>query len=223
MTDRGGRIAIAIDGPAASGKSSVARSLARRLGYLYVNSGALYRGVTWYFLERGVDASDSGAVCDLIDTMEIVCGVDGGESTISIDGRDPGSHLSSEEVNGSVSGYAAIPEVRQALVAQLHAYGDLGDLVMEGRDIGSVVFPETPYKFYIDASEDVRNARRAREGLRDSIAERDKLDSSRKTAPLTVPEGAEVIDSSEMTIEEVVDEIVGRLRGKGLEIGEEGG
>ncbi|MEM8955794.1 MAG: (d)CMP kinase [Verrucomicrobiota bacterium] len=213
-------IAIAIDGPAASGKSSVARGLARRLGYLYVNSGSLYRGVSWCLLERGVPASDSCEVIRLIESMEIVCGVDDGASSLTIDGCDPTPHLSSERVNASVSGYSAIPEVREKLVEKLHAYSSLDNLVMEGRDIGSVVFPDTPYKFYIDASEEVRNARRAQEGYLDQIAERDKLDSSRKTSPLTVPDGAVVIDSSEMTIEEVVDEIVQTLESKGLPIEE---
>jgi cytidylate kinase len=209
-------IAIAIDGPAASGKSSVARRLARRIGYLYVNSGSLYRGVTWYLLDRGVPAGEPERVRELLSSMDITCGVSEGASSFLIDGVDPAPYLSLEEVNRSVSGYAAIPEVRAVLVEKLHAYRDIENLVMEGRDIGSVIFPETPYKFYVDASEEVRNARRAKEGLRDSIAERDKLDSSRRTAPLVIQEDAVVIDSSEMTIDEVVEAIIECLRAKGL-------
>jgi CMP/dCMP kinase len=211
---------IAIDGPAASGKSSVARALARRLGFLYVNSGAMYRAVAWLAASRGVAARDTGKVLGLLDTTRIECGATDGESTILLDGLDPTSHLTDAEVNASVSAISAIPEVRRILVEKQRAFGETTDLVMEGRDIGSVVFPDTPYKFYVDASPEVRAARRARQGLSDNLTERDKVDSTRRTSPLVIAEDAHVIDGSNLTIDGVVGEIIGRLKLKGLAIRE---
>ena len=216
----GTHIVIAIDGPAASGKSSVARHLARRLGYLYVNTGAMYRAVTWLAVDRGVPLDDAGRVHDLIRGVAFHCGIAGGESSLSLDGNDPTPHLVDEAVNAGVSAIASIPEVRRLLVEKQRAYALEYDCVMEGRDIGSVVFPETPYKFYIDASLEVRALRRARQGLADSISARDKFDSTRRTSPLIIAEDAHVIDSSNLTIEGVVGEIVGRLKMKGMEIPE---
>src|SRR5207253_8004840 len=139
------------------------------------------------------------------------CGLDGGESTISIDGVDPTPHLSDAAVNQNVSTISSIHDVRHVLVKRQRAYASEHDLVMEGRDIGSVVFPDTPYKFYIDASPDVRLRRRQAQGLRDQIAARDRADSSRRASPLIIAEDAHVIDSSNLTIEGVVGESVGRL------------
>jgi len=213
-------IVIAIDGPAASGKSSVARALARKLRYVYVNTGAMYRAVTWLALDKGVPTVDAGRVQQLLHFTEVACGVANGESTILLDGIDPTPHLVSEGVNSNVSVIASIPEVRRLLVAKQRAYARDHDVVMEGRDIGSAVFPETPYKFYVDASPEVRAQRRARQGLQDSIAARDKVDSSRRTSPLIIAEDAHVIDSSNLTVEGVVGEIFGRLKQKGLALGE---
>jgi cytidylate kinase len=211
-------IVIAIDGPAASGKSSVARAVARRLRYVYVNTGAMYRAVTWYALSKNVPVVDHVRIHQLLHYTEIVCGVSDGESTILLDGLDPTPHLVSEGVNANVSAIASIPEVRRVLVGKQRAYAHDYDLVMEGRDIGSAVFPETPYKFYIDASPEVRARRRAQQGLQDSVAARDKVDSTRRTSPLTIAEDAHVIDSSNLTIDGVAGEIVGRLKLKGLVI-----
>lgn len=210
------RTVIAIDGPAASGKSSVARTLARRLGYLYVNSGAMYRAVTWLAVSNGVLSSDAGRVLGLLDTTSFECAVTGKESIILLNGIDPDPHLTDPAVNANVSAIAAIPEVRRILVDKQRAFAGQNDLVMEGRDIGSVVFPETPYKFYIDASPEVRAARRAKQGLSDKISERDKVDSTRRTSPLVIAEDAHVIESSYLTIDGVVGEIIGRLKLKGL-------
>jgi cytidylate kinase len=128
--------------------------------------------------------------------------------------------LYGEAVNQNVSAIARMPEVRRMLVARQREYAEECDLVMEGRDIGSVVFPDTEYKFYIDASPEVRARRRALQGQRDSITERDRADTSRKTSPLTIAEDAHVIDSSNLTIDGVVGEIIGRLKLKGLEVRE---
>jgi cytidylate kinase len=207
---------IAIDGPAASGKSSVARSLAKRLGYLYVNTGAMYRAVTWHVVRHRLSANDAAQVIDLLSRSEIVCGARDGESTFAIDGTEPVAELLSEEVNANVSTIARIAEVRARLVALQRTFADQYDLVMEGRDIGSAVFPETPFKFYIDASAEVRAQRRHRQGLLDPIAVRDRQDSSRHASPLIIAEDAHVIDSSNLTVDGVVGEIIGRLKMKGF-------
>jgi CMP/dCMP kinase len=215
-------LVIAIDGPAASGKSSVARALARRLGFVYVNTGAMYRAVTWLAVSKGVPTADATRIHQLLHFTDIDCGVADGESTILLDGIDPTPHLLSDDVNANVSAIATIPEVRRVLVAKQRAYSHDYDVVMEGRDIGSAVFPDTPYKFYVDASPEVRARRRANQGLQDSVAARDKVDSTRRTSPLTIAEDAHVIDSSNLTIDGVAGEIVGRLKLKGLKLREEG-
>ncbi len=209
-------LVIAIDGPAASGKSSVARVLARRLGYVYVNTGAMYRAVTWHVIGSHLDPSHSDAVLSLLESTRIACEIEAQESVVRINGVDPGAELQGEQVNRAVSTIATIPEVRRQLVAMQRAYGEKADSVMEGRDIGSAVFPETPYKFYIDASPEVRAQRRAKQGLQDSILQRDKVDTSRRMSPLVIAEDAHVIDSSHLTVDGVVGEIVGRLKLKGL-------
>jgi cytidylate kinase len=207
---------VAIDGPAASGKSSVARELARQIGFDYVNSGAMYRAVTWHVLQRGINPADSNAVVRLLEESRIDCNLLRGDSRISIDGVDPAEHLRDDRVNEEVSRISSIPRVREILVTEMRGYAKDRDIVMEGRDIGSVVFPETPYKFYIDASPEVRLRRRIAQGHRDQIAARDRADSSRRASPLIIAEDALVIDSSNLTIEGVVGEIIGRLKMKGM-------
>ncbi len=207
---------IAIDGPAASGKSSVSRVLAEKLGAIFVNSGAMYRAVTWAALEAGLDTLDGPAVAAWVAQLQISAGEADGQSTIAIDGRDAGPHLREPRINAAVSAISAVPEVRKILVDKLRSYARLGNVVMEGRDIGSVVFPDTPHKFYVDASEEVRAKRRNDQGETDSIAQRDALDSTRKTAPLKVAEDAVVIDSSDMTLAQVVAAIEPHLRTQGL-------
>lgn len=202
---------IAIDGPAASGKSTVARLLARRLGYVYVNTGAMYRAVAWLAIRHGVAPSDAGAVIALVRATPMTFGVRDAQSVIEMEGIDPAPFLNDPEVTANVSAISAIPEVRQFLVERQREFGRDHPLVMEGRDIGSVVFPDTPYKAYIDASEEIRAKRRAAQGIADNLAARDEKDSSRSAAPLRVAPGAEVIDSTCLSIEEVVDEVVRRL------------
>jgi cytidylate kinase len=209
---------VAIDGPAASGKSSVARALAKQIGFAYVNSGAMYRAVTWHVLSHGVSPGDAAAIIELLEKTRIDCTLDHDGSHIVIDGIDPTAHLSDDEVNAQVSLVSSVPRLREILVEKMRVYAVDHDIVMEGRDIGSVVFPDTPYKFYIDASPDVRLRRRQAQGLRDQIAARDRADSSRRASPLIIAEDAHVIDSSNLTIEGVVGEIIGRLKMKGLEI-----
>jgi CMP/dCMP kinase len=209
---------VAIDGPAASGKSSVAREIAQRLGFLYVNSGAMYRAITWHVLQHGVDPDDGARIVQTVESARITCGLENNQSRILIDDVDPTDHLRDDCVNEGVSRVSSVPRVREILVAKMRTYACHHDLVMEGRDIGSVVFPDTPYKFYIDASPEVRLHRRATQGQRDEIAARDRADSSRRASPLVLAEDAHVIDSSNLTIEDVVGEIIGRLKMNGLTI-----
>ena len=197
--------AVAIDGPAASGKSTVAKRLAESLGLVMVNSGAMYRAVTWQVLQEGIDPGNSAAVREAMSQMQINCGVRNNLSTISINDRLLTTEIRSTEVNKHVSKVASIPEVRERLVAMQRDYLGEYDVVMEGRDIGSVVFPDTPFKLYVSASEEVRAARRAKEGESDEVAKRDAEDSNREASPLKVADGAIVIDSSELTIDGTVD------------------
>jgi cytidylate kinase len=209
---------VAIDGPAASGKSSVARELARRLGFIYVNSGAVYRAITWYLLKKGINAEDSNRIAQALESAAITGCIQDSESRILVDNVDPTEHLRDDRVNESVSRVSRLPLVRQIVGQKLHERARNHDLVVEGRDIGSVVFPKTAYKFYVDASPEVRLRRRAAQGERDEITMRDHADFSRSVSPLIIAKDAHVIDTSHLTIEAVVNEIVVRLKQKGLQV-----
>ncbi len=209
---------IAIDGPAASGKSSVAFNLAKRLGYAYVNSGAMYRAITWRVVSMNVPADDAVGVVDLLERSDVRICLENGVSVIRIDGIDPEPFLRDQAINQNVSPVSSIPGVRDFLLEILRSFATESDLVMEGRDIGSTVFPDTQYKFYIDASPEVRRMRRQAQGQLDDPAARDKVDSTRRASPLVIADDAEVIDSSHLTIDGVVGEIIGRLKLKGLAI-----
>lgn len=207
---------IAIDGPAASGKSSVSKRVAERLGFAFVSSGLMYRAFTSHVCRSGVDPRDTARVTDLLRTTRFGLARRDHELYLEVDGGGARSDLTSNAVNRAVSHVAKIKEVREALVAWQRACADESDLVMEGRDIGSVVFPDTPYKFYLDAREDVRAARRSAEGLADTVAERDRMDSARTNSPLCVAEGAAIVDTSELTLEEVVEKVLELLGERGL-------
>jgi cytidylate kinase len=208
---------ITIDGPAASGKSSVARLVAARLGYTYVNTGNMYRAMTWAVLDAGIDpAADPTAVATYSAGAAIDCAVIDGQTTLTIGGhRLTDEELNSDPVNRAVSHVAAVLEVRNALVAAQRALQSIGPLVMEGRDIGSVVFPDTPFKLYVTADESVRAERRRAMGEVDSVASRDAADSQRKTAPLIVADGAIVLDNSHHTIESGVEAAFEILKSQG--------
>jgi CMP/dCMP kinase len=207
---------IAIDGPAASGKSTVARHLAKFLGFSFVNSGAMYRAVAWLAHLRRINPSDNVGVSKQLSTVSWEFGISEKESFILIDGQNPDEHLKEEVVNRTVSAISAIPEVRAFLLPHLRGFARLDNIVMEGRDIGSTVFPETRLKFYIDAAPEVRARRRAAQGLKDNLAHRDRADSSRRSSPLVIADDAEVIDSSSLSIAGVVDKVLHRLSQKGL-------
>lgn len=209
-------VVIAIDGPAASGKSTVARALAKRLGYRFLNSGDLYRAMTWSCLQLGIDCRENADVAAAAGNAKIHVAHEGNEYYPKIDGEDARGHLRDPEVNANVSPVSAVPAVRYILSAAIRAHAQGRQTVIEGRDIGSAVFPETPYKFYIDAHPQVRQRRRRNQGQNEEIARRDMLDSTRSTDPLTVATGATVIDSSTLDIEGVVGAMLERLRDQGL-------
>jgi CMP/dCMP kinase len=207
---------IAIDGPAASGKSTVARRLAQFLGFSFVNSGAMYRAVAWLAHLHKINPVDNVGVSKELSAASLEFGISEKESFILVSGEKPDQHLKEEVVNRTVSAISAIPEVRSFLLPHLRGFARLDNIVMEGRDIGSTVFPETPFKFYIDAAPEVRARRRAAQGLKDNLAHRDRVDSSRRSSPLVIADDAEVIDSSSLSIAGVIDQVLNRLRQKGL-------
>ncbi len=207
---------VAIDGPAASGKSSVARELARRLGFAYVNSGAIYRAITWHVLQKAIDPSDTPSVGQALESVKIACRLENADPRIFINDADPTDRLHEGRVNEAVSRVSRVPSVRAVVVQKMRDYARSHNLVIEGRDIGSVVFPDTPYKFYLNASPEVRLRRRAAQGQRDEITMRDHADSSRLVSPLVVARDAYVIDTSHLTIDQVIGEIIEQLTLKGL-------
>lgn len=204
---------ITIDGPAASGKSSIARLVAQRLGFTYVNTGNMYRAMTWAVLQAGVDPQNAEAVRAAAAGIGIESPVVDGKTQVCVSGRTlTDAELNSDPVNRAVSFIARVAEVRERLVADQRALGTIGPLVMEGRDIGSVVFPDSPHKIYVDASAEVRASRRSAQGLADQVAERDRLDKERKTSPLVIPEGAVVIDNSHITLDQAVEQVIAALK-----------
>lgn len=206
-------IIVAIDGGAASGKSSTSRAISERFHLLHVDTGSYYRAVTAELLRRGVAAGDVEAVKQVLPQLQFATRVQGRSAAMEISGRVAGEEIRSPEVNGSVSHFAAIPELRTALLAYqrdqasvARARGFRG-LVMEGRDIGSIIFPDADFRFFLHADPAERARRRADQGQQDQVAERDRLDTQRKTAPLTCPPGAIDIDSTYLTLEQVVEKI----------------
>ncbi len=217
---------VAVDGPSASGKSTVSRRAAQALGFVYVDSGAVYRGVTWKCVKEGVDVKDSQAVTNLLIRMNMELVLVDNAVGYRIDGEDPGQEIRAEPVRERVADIAAQQSVRVYIVEKLRLMTKFGSLVMEGRDIGTVVFPDTPYKYYLDADPEERARRRAAEiqqteGVDDvgavlsSLRRRDQKDSSRATAPLQIALGARIINSTGMTIDQVVDTIVTDLKKAG--------
>ena len=209
-------VVIGIDGPAASGKSTVARELAKRLGYRFLNSGDLYRAMTWSCLQSGIDCKDTSAVATAAGNARIKVAHEGNAYYPKIDEEDARVHLRDPAVNANVSPVSAVPAVRYILSAAIRTHAQGRKTVIEGRDIGSAVFPETPYKFYIDAHPQVRQRRRRNQGQNEEIAQRDMIDSTRSTDPLTVAAGATVIDSSTLDVNGVVSAIMNQLCSQGL-------
>jgi cytidylate kinase len=211
---RGTMLIVAIDGPAGAGKSTVGRALAKRLGLEYLDTGAMYRGVTLAAFNRGIDVHDDEAVAAILPNLDLV--VD--DRIVLVDGDDATSEIRGRDVTAAVSVVAANSAVRAELVARQRQWaGDHGGGVIEGRDIGSVVFPDAALKLYITASPRVRAQRRVGDiggdvvEVESSIIERDRLDSSRADSPLREPQGATLIDTSDRPVDAIVDEIVEML------------
>jgi cytidylate kinase len=209
---------IAIDGTAASGKSTFARELARRLGYVYVNTGAMYRGVTWYLQEKNISLQDAAAVTREVEAAGVTTRLHEGELAFRVAGLDPLPHVREGRVNEGVSLVAQVAAVRKLLVAEQQHLAGQAPLVMEGRDIGTVVFPKTPYKFYIDSNPEVRAQRRRLQGEIDVIQQRDVLDQQRATSPLTRASDARFLDSGHASVEELVTVALQHLASRGLKI-----
>ncbi len=203
-------ILVAIDGGAASGKSSSSRTLSERFNLLHVDTGSFYRAITAELMRQNVNASDPLAVQTALAGLRLGTRVEGRTAQMEVNDRVAGDEIRSREVNAHVSHFAALPAVRTALLAYQRSQADVAraggfrGLVMEGRDIGSVIFPDADFRFFLHADPEERARRRANEGQHDSISERDRLDSSRKTAPLACPAGAVSIDSTFLTLPEVV-------------------
>ena len=214
---------IAIDGPSGAGKSSVSRIVGNRLGFLHVDSGALYRIVTWQCLERGVDTSDPVAVARCAGEIDIGCVPEGGRIKYLVRGEEPGDRIRTPEINAHASPVATVKAVRDKVTAILRSLVEFGDLVVEGRDITTAVFPDSPARFYLTASAEARAARRRKEEVEKGIANqsaeavkasllaRDRIDSSRKYAPLRKADGAVEIDSTDLTLEQSVEAVLDAL------------
>ena len=214
---------IAIDGPSGSGKSSTSRRVADRLGFLHVDSGALYRIMTWQCLARGVDTSDPAAVAACAEAVPVECRPEGGAIAYYVDGEAPGDRIRTPEINAHASPVATVKAVRDRVTALLRGMTAYGDLVVEGRDITTAVFPDSPARFYLTASAEARALRRQREEVAKGIANqsaeavkasllaRDAIDSTRKHAPLRKADGALEIDSTELTLDQVVETVLNAL------------
>jgi cytidylate kinase len=203
---------IAIDGTSASGKSTNARRVAKALGYVYVDTGAMYRTLAWYCLQKAVDIHDPTAVVRLLRRWKTRLTCVDQQVRLLIDGYFPEREIRTAETSAAVPHVAAIPQVRAWMVHRQRECTQFGNLVMEGRDIGSNVFPETEFKFYLDATLDERTRRRTADGVQENLAVRDQRDSQRATAPLMIPLGAIVINNSTWTAEQTTERILAEVR-----------
>ena len=213
-------VVVAVDGPSGSGKSSVSRAVALQLGLRYLDTGALYRALTWWLLEEGVDTASPPAVSARADEPELEVGTDPFNPTIRVNGVDVREPIRGAAVTAAVSAVSAVPLVRARLVELQRREIDGGNIVVEGRDIGTVVAPDATVKVYLTASDDVRAQRRAAErsavddsemasvsAVFQSLQQRDELDSTRPQSPLRQAEDAVLIDATRLTLDEVVGKV----------------
>ncbi len=208
-------IVIAIDGTSASGKSTNAKLIARSLGYVYVDTGAMYRTLAWYCLKKNVDVNDHKAVASLCRrwNSELKC-VDGDfrQVQLLVDHYYPEKEIRTSETSAAVPAVAAVPKVREWMKKAQRQCIQFGNLVMEGRDIGTNIFPETDFKFYLDANLADRTARRQAEGVDEDLAARDHRDSQRAAAPLMIPLGAVMVNNSGQTPDQTSGHILAIIR-----------
>jgi cytidylate kinase len=205
-------IVIAIDGTSASGKSTNARLIARKLGFVYVDTGAMYRTLAWHCLKHGIDVHDPKAVSAACRKWKTRLECLDGKVVLLVDGYFPEKEIRTAETSAAVPHVAAAPKVREWMKNTQRDCIKFGSLVMEGRDIGSNVFPETDFKFYLDACINERSRRRAADGVQENLAARDQRDSQRAAAPLMVPLGAKVINNSGQTPEQTTETILEEIR-----------
>lgn len=211
-------LVIAMDGTAGSGKSSASRGVAQRLGLRYLDTGAMYRAMTWQMLLDGIDPTDAEAVAARAETVEIGSGTSPELPTITLGGVDVATEIRSDATTAAVSPVSAVPRVRELLVEQQRAIIGRGGIVVEGRDIGTVVAPDALLKIYLTADPSARAARRSAEmaahqrrgvdTVEADLVRRDAYDSTRATAPLSAAPDAVAVDSTHLTLDEVIDEIV---------------
>ncbi|MFC6082890.1 (d)CMP kinase [Sphaerisporangium aureirubrum] len=208
-------LVIAMDGPSGSGKSSASRGVARALGLRYLDTGAMYRAITWWMLHHGVDLTSPAEIAARAAEPELTLGVTPDESSVTVDGADVTAAIRTAAVTAAVSAVSAVPEVRARLVAEQRALIGSGDIVVEGRDIGTVVAPQAPVKVYLTASPEARARRRTAEltgttveAQRAAMARRDTLDSTRKADPLVMAADAIELDTTELNLEEVIAEVL---------------
>ena len=215
--DMESHVVIAIDGTSASGKSTNARLIAKALGYVYVDTGAMYRTLAWYSLKKAVDVNDHKAVASLCRRWKSELKCDEGEGGLRhvrllVDGYYPEKEIRSNETSAAVPQVAAVPKVREWMKKAQRQCIQFGHLVMEGRDIGTNIFPETDFKFYLDANLAERTKRREAEGVQENLAARDERDSQRAAAPLMIPLGAVIVNNSGQTPEQTSGHILGIIR-----------
>ena len=194
-------IIIAIDGTSASGKSTNARRVAAALGYAYVDTGAMYRTLAWHCLRQGIDVHDVKAVARAVRQWKTTLDCVDGQVRLLVEGYYPEREIRTAETSAAVPQVAAVPKVRAWMKLKQRECVRFGNLVMEGRDIGTNVFPETEFKFYLDACLAERTRRRTADGVHENLAARDERDSQRAVAPLMIPLGAPVINNSGLTAE----------------------
>ncbi|MER5318849.1 (d)CMP kinase [Streptosporangium roseum] len=214
-------LVVAMDGPSGSGKSSASRGVARALGLRYLDTGAMYRAITWWMLERGVDLADPAAIAARALDPVLSMGTDPDAPSVAVDGADAALAIRTSEVTAAVSAVSSVPEVRRRLVAEQREIIGLGGIVVEGRDIGTVVTPDAPVKVYLTASADARALRRTAEltgttveAQKAAMARRDTLDSTRKTDPLAMAADAVELDTTALNLEEVIAEVLRMIKEK---------
>ena len=204
-------IVIALDGTSASGKSTNAKLIAKKLGFVYVDTGAMYRALAWHCLQKRLDVNDEKAVANACRRWKTKLECIDHVVRLSVDGYYPEKEVRTAEVSAAVSHVAAVPKVRDWMKLKQRECLQFGSLVMEGRDIGTNVFPDTDFKFYLDACLKQRSQRRLEQGVQENLAARDERDSQRAAAPLMIPLGAMMVDNSGETPEQTSNRIIAEV------------